>query len=188
MPKIKVLKDEIIYDGKFIKTIRRHFIDLSGRRKVWEMVERKTFHRIISVTAITPKKEIVFIKIYRIPLKSYIIEPCMGLTDKKGESEAKTARRELLEETGYRIKGKLMKINIGPHNSGLSASEIVSYIGLNAQKVVDPKLESSEDIEVIKLPFKKAYRYLSHPPKGVKVDIKVFGILYLISKKFGLPT
>ena len=182
MPKIKILKDEIVYDGKYIKTVRRHYKNQSGKRGFWEMVKRKIFRRIVGVIGITEKKEIILIKIYRIPIKKYVIEPVMGLTDKKNESEIKAVKREFLEETGYTAK-KFIRLTIGPHNSGLSGSEVALYVALEARKIKEPKLEVSEDISVLKIPFSKIPNFILHPPQGCKIDIKVFGLLYLLKSK-----
>jgi len=182
MPKISIIKDELIHEGKFLKTIRRHFKTQSGKKGTWEMVQRKIFRRIIGVIGITENKEIIIVKIYRIPVKSYVIEPVMGLTDKKGESEIKAVRRELLEETGYTAK-KFIKLTVGPHNGGLSGSETALYCALGAKKIKEPNLEISEDISVLKIPFSKIPNFLLHPPKGCKIDIKVFGLLYLLKSK-----
>lgn len=182
MPKIKILKDEIVYDGKYIRTIRRHFKNNLGQKGFWEMVQRKIFRKIIGVIGITEKNEVILIKIYRIPIKSYVIEPVMGLTDKKGESEMSAVKREFLEETGYTAK-KFIKLNTGPHNSGLSGSEVVLYAALGAKKIKKPELEVSEDISVLKIPVSKITRFLQKPPKGVRVDIKVFGLLFLLIDK-----
>ncbi|MEK7138542.1 MAG: NUDIX hydrolase [Patescibacteria group bacterium] len=180
--KIKIIKDELVHEGKFLKTIHRHFKTQSGKKGTWEMVQRKVFHRIIGVIGITENKEIILVKIFRIPVKSFIIEPVMGLTDKKGESEIKTVKRELLEETGYVAK-KFIRLTVGPHNGGLSGSETALYCALGAKKIQEPKLEISEDISVVKIPFSKISRFLAHPPKGCQIDIKVFGLLYLLKSK-----
>jgi 8-oxo-dGTP pyrophosphatase MutT (NUDIX family) len=181
MPKIKILKDEVVYDGRYIKTVRRHFLNTSGKKKYWEMVQRKIFGKIVAIVPITPKKEIILTKIYRIPIKKYVIELCAGLTDKKGEKELETIKRELLEETGYKAE-KIKKIITGPYNSGLSETEMTIYLGINAKRIQKPVLEDSEDIEIIKIPLSKIHSYLQNPPKGVLVDIKIFSILFLLER------
>ncbi len=178
----KILKDETVYAGKFIEVLRRHYRAKSGEKKYWEMVKRTSSHKIVSIVGITPKKEIILIKIYRIPIKSYTIETVMGITDHKGEDLKLTAKRELLEETGYQVKNALPLI-VSPHNSGLSAWPVYFFVGLNAKKIKKPKLESSEDISVIKIPIKKIIPFLLRPPSGIKVDIKVFGVLLLLAQK-----
>lgn len=181
MPKIKILKDETVFDGRYVKTVKRHYLSRSGHHKNWEMVKRKLFGKIVAIIPVTSKNEIILIKIYRIPLKKYVIELCAGLTDKKGETEIQAIRRELLEETGYKVS-KIKKLIVGPYNSGLSETEMVIYLGVDATKISEPKLEESEDIEAMKIPLKKAYSFLTHLSKGILVDIKIFSILFVLEK------
>lgn len=181
MPEIKILKDELVFNGRYIKTVKRHYLSRSGLHKNWEMVKRKLFGRIVAIIPVTSKNEIILTKIYRIPLKKYVIELCAGLTDKKGETEIQTIRRELLEETGYKVS-KIKKLTIGPYNSGLAETEMIIYLGTKAIKVTEPKLEESEDIEAIKIPIKNAFSFLTHPPRDVLVDIKIFSILLFLKK------
>ena len=181
MPKIKILRDELVFDGHYIKTVKRHYLSRSGYHKNWEMVRKKIFGKIVAIIPVTSKNEIILTKIYRIPLKKYAIELCAGLTDKKGETEIQAIRRELLEETGYKVS-KIKKLTAGPYNSGLTETKMIIYLGTNATKIAEQKLEESEDIEVLKIPIKKAYSFLIHPPRGVLVDIKIFSILFLLKK------
>ena len=178
---LKIIKDEIAYDGKYLQTVRRYFHDRRGKLGVWELVKRKTFGRIVSVFPVTANKEAILVKVYRVPFKCYVIECCAGLMDKKGESEEDAVRRELMEETGYSVK-RLKSVVFGPFNPGLSGDEIVLYLGLGAQKTQEAVRDDSEDIEVIKVPISKLDAYLRHPPQGVKVDIKVFCALYHAQK------
>lgn len=54
----------------------------------------------INVIAITPDDRFVFVRQYRYALGKTVNEICAGVCE-EGESPLETARRELLEETGY---------------------------------------------------------------------------------------
>lgn len=98
---MKLIRDEVGYDGEFIRVIRRHFRAPNGNPGVWELVRRKNTHgRIIMIAAVTAEKELILEKIFRIPLNDYVLELPAGLMDKAGESEQEAVGRELLEETG----------------------------------------------------------------------------------------
>lgn len=181
-PKIKIGKDYIVHKGKFLTTVHREFRGIHGKKSTWEMVTRNIHGRIVGIVAITPKNEVVMNKHYRVPLKSYILEFPAGLTDKKGESEISLARRELLEETGYAAK-KFQLLVRGPYNAGLTSDELSLYLATDARKVKATEHENAEDIEVVVIPLSKLYRYLTHPPKGLVIDMKIFGALYLLQKK-----
>jgi len=165
--KIKIIKDELIYDGQFIQLIRRHFFDKDGQTQVWETVRRKTFGRVIGIAAITPKKEIILEKIFRVPCNEYVLELPAGLMDKQGEDEETAVRRELLEETGYAVD----------EITGLMGEEIAIYLGINARMIKEPTLESSEDIEVIKMPIDNLAEYISKNQNSLKIDLKVAAVL-----------
>lgn len=175
-------KDELVFNGKYIRVFRRHFRNRrTGMRGIWEMVQRKTYGRIVAIIALTQKNEVILTKIYRVPVRSWVIECCAGLMDKKGESEKSVARRELLEETGYAVSS-LRELASGPFNAGLRDDEIVYYVGMDARKVQEPQLENAEDIEVLTVPLKKLPQLLLHPPRGIRVDVKLLGMLYLLEK------
>lgn len=181
--KIRILKEKKVYNGRFIEVINRPFIGIQGKNGIWETVRRKTHGHIVAVVPVTGKKEVILTKTYRIPLKSYVIEFSAGIADKIGESEKGLARRELLEETGYTVK-RLIPIMRGPFNSGLVTDEMVVFLGTEARKIQEPRLENGEDIEVIKIPITKLFRFLKNPPRGTKVDIKTFGALYFLKDSF----
>lgn len=181
MPKIKILKDEVICDGHYFQTVVRHYLGRTGKPKQWEMTRKKSFTGIAAILALTPKNEIILTKTYRVPLKKYVIELCAGLTDKKGESKSSAVKRELLEETGYAVS-RVKKVITGPFSSGLSDALMTIYVGFNAKKISDPKLEESEDIETIKIPIKQAHYFLTHPPRNTLVDVKIFSILFILKK------
>jgi ADP-ribose pyrophosphatase len=174
--KIKILDDEIVYDGDFIQMIRRRFVDTEGNERVWEMMKRKIYGRIVAIAALTPEKELILEKIYRIPCKGYVLELPAGLTDKKDESEVQAIRRELLEETGYTVD-TVKSLFSGYISAGAAEDEYAVYVGTNARFVQEPHLEGTEDIEVVKVPLHKLTEYVMNNKGGLKADIKIAAIL-----------
>lgn len=185
MSKIKIVKDELVYDGQFKQMIRRHFIGTNGQSDSWDMVKRKTYGRAVCIAAVTSERELILIKIFRIPLQSYILEFPAGLMDKQGEAEEAAARRELLEETGYEAE-RLEFLVSGPSNASLLADETALYLGINARFVQPPHLESHEDIKVVKVPIDNLMSYLDEASKKeMKIDIKLPAILPFLEKFYG---
>lgn len=182
---LKINRDELVYDGKYIQTYRRHFTDRDGKDRTWDMVKRNSFGRIVAIAAITDKNEIVMEKIYRIPCEKYIYELPAGLMDKQGESEEEAITRELLEETGYKVE-KVELLTNGPFNTGLVKDEIAIYLGLNAKKVQEPQLESAEEIEVFTIPLTNFFKFISDNQKDGSVDIKIAAVIPFLKAK-GLP-
>lgn len=180
---MKVLDDHVRYEGKYIRLLDRGYIGNDGKEHVWEVVERKTFGRIVAIAAITPKKEIVLEKTFRIPLNAWTLEYPAGLMDVKGESEEDAIRRELLEETGYAVDAVIPLLS-GPFDAGLSPSEIVIFGGTNARKIQEPRVESGEEIEVITVPAGEFNVFTREHPE-LKVDVKLRAV-FLLLKDAGL--
>ena len=178
---LEYIRDEIVFDGKYIQAIRRHYLTRSGKAGVWEMVQRKGPGRIVAVLAVTPRHEAILLKTYRVPLRSYMIETCVGLMEAADESEEAAARRELLEETGYTVTA-LQRLFAGPFNPGMHAGEMVFFLGLNAVKAQEPQLEDSEDIEVLRVPLRQVPEFLAVPPAGCAVDPKLYGVFYFLHR------
>ena len=181
MGKLLLGEDVLLHDGRFVQLIKRPFTTEAGESGHWEFVRRKVHGRIVAVVALTPERQIVLVKIFRVPLNAYIIEPCAGLADQPGEDEVVLARRELLEETGYQCDD-LRPIMAGPFNAGLNADEIVFYFGTNARLVAKPQLEAAEDIEVVLVPVNDLIHFLTNPPNGVKVDVKLWSLVHFLGQ------
>jgi len=175
--RIKILGDEVLFDGKFMRVIGRRFINkITGKEGLWEVVERKTFGNIVAILALTPENEVILTKSFRIPILAYVIELCAGLMDRPNVSQIELVAAELLEETGYKAK-EIRHIATGPFNAGLVSSDTISiYLGLDAVKVAEPTLGDGEDIEVIKVPLEEIQHFLSNVEEGVLVDPKVFSV------------
>lgn len=174
------MKDELVFDGQFIQVIRRHFVGPSGHPGIWELVRRKTFGRIVAMAAITEERELILIKIFRIPAKGYVLELPAGLMDREGVSEEALAKRELLEETGYRVAVAEL-LYAGPFNSGLLADEIAVYLGVHAKKAREPLLEGAEEVEVVKAPLDRLLEYLTS--QRIKVDAKIAAVTPFLQKR-----
>ena len=179
--KMKILRDELVYDGQFLQVIARYFIDCKGNEQIWEVIRRNTYGDIAGIVAITKDRDIILEKVFRIPLNAYVLEFPAGLRDRKNESEKEMIQRELLEETGYKVESveELMR---GPFTAGLRDDEMVIYLGTNAYLVQKPQLESAEDIEVIKVPLDKLFDYLL-AQKKVKVDLKLTSVIPYLERK-----
>ena len=179
---MKVLKNKTCFEGKYLKFKRRYFKNRKGKTEFWEYIERKSFGHPIIIFAITKEKEVILEKIYRVPFGTWVLELPAGLQDKKGESEKEVARRELLEETGYKA-GKLVRILQGPMNSGQSTDEAIYYFTEDVVFEKKPEYEDTEEIEIIKVPVSKLVDFIEMSSKRMKVDSKILSILPILQKR-----
>lgn len=180
---MKITKEEIAYNGRFI-TVKNYFIEKNKNQTgIWEAVEIKNANKVVSIFALTKNNEVILEKIFRVPLKSYVIELPAGLMDKKNETPEDVIKRELLEETGYKIPGKIEFIIEGPFNAGLTPIEIIFFFGKNAEKISEPNLENEEDITVIKVPIDDLINFLTTKNEEYYIDVKILSVLPIIQKK-----
>ena len=57
---MKILKKEIVFEGKFIRVIAKHFENEKGKKGIWEMVERKIPQKkAVVIFALTKKKRVI---------------------------------------------------------------------------------------------------------------------------------
>lgn len=167
---MEILNDETLHDGIYVRFFRRYFIDRKGNKNFWEVFERKIPGHIVCAVPVTDKKEIVLEKIFRVPLKHFILDIPVGLVDIAGESEEDAVRRELIEETGYdaasfEVLGRFSA------DAGLQPTELVFFLADGAKKSGDPKLEDVEEIEVVKVPLDCLGEYIRK--EKIMVDMKL---------------
>ena len=179
---MKITKEETIFKGKYLKFKKKYFIDKNGVEKAWEYVGKNNADSaFVVIFALTKNKEVILERNYRVPFEKWFIELPMGACNQKEEKEIETARRELLEETGYKAK-KLIPILKGKVSS--LTTEIASfYFAEDVELVAKPSTGSAEEIEVIKVPLNKLVDFVLNPPKDTEIDVLVLSILPILKKK-----
>ncbi|MEA1995683.1 MAG: NUDIX hydrolase [Campylobacterota bacterium] len=181
---MEIIEKKIVYEGKYLKIVNKYFKTGQGKQHVWETIERKNIYGsgAVVIVALTKKREIILEKNWRAPLESSIIQFPAGLTDKEGETEEETAKRELLEETGYRVE-KLIPIISVPLCPALSPTKATYFFAPEAEFVGKKRKEDMENIEVLKIPTEKIDDFLLNLPQDTELDIRVLGILWVLERK-----
>ena len=106
------------------------------------------------VVAVTERDEVVLVRQWRQPLGAFTLESPSGGVE-AGEDPAQAARRELLEEAGYRAEG--LKRLTSVHTSTGRSTEVGHVFRCLAVKDGrGPAPEPTEFIRVVEVPFGEA--------------------------------
>lgn len=116
----------------------------------------KDFYTIISpngamVVPVTDFREVIMVNQYRQSIKKFSLECPAGFMD-KGESFLKTAKRELLEETGYSFK-KIKKLGEFYSYSSKLTTKVGIFLATGCRKEGSQKLDGGENLDVEVVPF-----------------------------------
>ena len=136
------------YKGKNID-IALYETKLNGTRISQEIVEQGNG---VAILAINDDDEVIAVNEFRYPV-GYVLEIPAGNVD-KGETPLKCAKRELLEETGYKAKKFEHLIKFFP-KLGYNTQIIDCYVATELEKISEPNLDEDEFITVKKIKFKK---------------------------------
>lgn len=105
------------------------------------------FPNWVQIIPITPDDQIVMIRQYRHGCARIFLELPGGLIDKADLSPEKTARRELLEETGYSAGDLSLLTRIYPQPAVLNNVGL-TYLARGVKRIAEPSIDLAEDIEV----------------------------------------
>lgn len=166
---------EVIVETKFLRLLRR------GR---WEYVERRQVTGIVAIVAVTRAGELLLVEQFRPPVARRVIELPAGLAgDVAGQEEEaleEAARRELLEETGYRA-GTFERLFHGPPSAGITSEELTFYLAHDVEQVESGGGDGSEDITVHRIPVARVPAWLDDQARaGKAIDIKIYAGLYAL--------
>jgi ADP-ribose pyrophosphatase len=97
---MKLISSVLKYKNKLFSVTQDHVLDPSG----FEIHRAIVQHPGSAVMmAVDSQKRILLVRQYRVPARAYLWELPAGRLD-KSETPLQAARRELIEETGYRAK------------------------------------------------------------------------------------
>ncbi len=166
--KVRILKTEILSDNWY--TLKKITFDFQKKNGGWVNQNREAYDRGNGATILLYNKElktVILTKQFRLPTfingneDGMLIETCAGLLDADNAEDA--IRRETEEETGFTLKDvkKVYEAYMSPG----SVTEILYFF--IAEYSRDMKTSAGggvgdhEDIEVLELPFDKAYSMIA---------------------------
>ncbi len=120
---------------------------------------------------------LVMVKEFRVPVGDYIYAFPAGLLE-AGESIEDTARRELREETGLEVVAVQRVTQPLYSSSGLTDEAVaMAFVEARATPDTPPKLDASEDLQVVLLDFAAVCRLCDD--STARIDAKAWATLYL---------
>lgn len=108
----------------------------------------------VLILALTSQEEVVMVRQYRHGIERVCLELPGGLVDPNDDSPELSARRELLEETGYQANEIALVGECCPQPAILT-NKCLFYLAPNAVRVQDQNLDAGEDIEILEIPLKE---------------------------------
>jgi ADP-ribose pyrophosphatase len=149
----------------------------------WDFVRRPNSDACVGVLAITAEKEIVLVEQFRVPIQRHVIEIPAGLVgdeaEHAGESLASTARRELLEETGYEASAMEPLIS-SPTSAGMTSEITHFFQATGLVRAHGGGGVSGENITVHHVPLAGLRDWLAAQEKAGKcIDFKIHAALWI---------
>ena len=181
---MKVTRREIVFEGKYLRLVRKTSVTPANEEVIWETVERTNVYGkgAVGIAALTKKGEFILERHWRAPTESYVIQFPGGLTDNHQESHEETARRELLEETGYKANILVPLLSV-PACPVLSSSTVGFYFAPEVEYTGEVKRDIAEEMEILTIPKNDLPEFLLNLPDNTMLDLKVPGIIWLLATK-----
>lgn len=126
------------------------------------------------ILALTKDKKVILVKQYR-PGPDEILNELPGGYVDKNETPEQAAERELLEETGYKGKVKLVTTAF---DCAYSTMKRYCLVATDCKKAKQQNLEKNEYAEVVLMPLPK-FRDLLRSGKNTDIELGYIGLDYL---------
>ena len=169
------ISGEVVYAGSFLQ-VHRDVVRLpDGSQSARDYIKHPG---AVAIVALTADGQVVLEKQHRYPLHRDFVEIPAGKME-QGEVHLETAKRELLEETGYvAANWKLLGLI---HNAiGYSDEGIELWLATGLTQG-EAKLDKGEFLEVFTLPFEEA---LAMAADGRISDVKtIIGLFWAAGRR-----
>jgi ADP-ribose pyrophosphatase len=134
----------------------------------------------VNVIALTKNREVVLVKQYRHGVRQVLLEIPAGVMDAEDESPLQTAKRELLEETGYTGE-KFFEVGRVSPNPATHSNMTYSFLALDVELVSRQQLDETEEIEVSLVPFDEFVKLAKDGglPQALHIAALFFALAYL---------
>lgn len=134
----------------------------------------------VNVVALTKEREVILEKQYRHGAGQVMLEIPAGVMDAEDESPLQTAKRELLEETGYTSQN-FIEVGKTYPNPATHNNLTYSFLALDVEKVDQQHLDETEEIDVSLMPFDEFVALAKNGglPQALHIAALFFVLAYL---------
>jgi ADP-ribose pyrophosphatase len=166
---------QTLFNGRYLR-----LCSISG----WEYAERTNPGGAVIIVAVTKAQELVLVEQFRPPIGKLTIEMPAGLIGDLGgletESVIESARRELLEETGFHAE-QIDYLTGGPSSAGMS-NEVVHFVrARNLTRLHEGGGDETENIKVHLVPLDQAAEFFeSKRQADYAIDPKLYAGLFFV--------
>lgn len=178
----EIVKRTPCWSGNYLASELVYYKERNGAERHWESFKRIGCSGIAAIVPFTLDGEVILIRQYRPPVNRYVIEFPAGLND-RNETLEETARRELLEETGYE-SGTMRFLASGPLSAGASSEILTVFLAEELVYKGKQFLDPVENIDVIFLTrenFYEEFPLLAN--QDTLLDLKVPGLFEIAQRK-----
>ena len=112
----------------------------------------------VNVISLTPDNQVVMVRQYRHGTRQISLEVPGGLVNPR-DTPMDTARKELLEETGYQAEEITLIGTAHPQPAVLNNRQL-TFLATNVRKMAALNLDEGEDIEVVLVPLSEIPRLI----------------------------
>jgi len=172
--KARLVSSRTVYKGPVFWVTTDHVIEPGGIKVRRDLIHHSGSVVVLAVDDSTPKPRILLERQYRHAAQDYLWELPAGRID-PGEDELKAAKRELIEETGYRAERwrRIFRFYASP---GFMAETMAVYLATGL-RLGEAEPEDDEVIQIRMVPLAQALKMVL---KGTIRDAKtISSVLWL---------
>ncbi len=156
MPKPwKILSSNLVLETKYV-TVHKDALELPNGHQIQDyyVFEFNDWARVVPITS---DQQLILVEQYRHGVKKITCEFPAGMMDPHEQSAIETAKRELLEETGYTSEDwlPLGSFKLGPSRI---KNGFHLFLARNCYLTSSQNLDASEDIHIRKVSFSEFER------------------------------
>ncbi len=177
----EIVSRELIEDLKIFQIEKKRV--RSPRTGKAREVHAIRFPDWVLILAITGDEKVVMVRQYRHGIERDCLELPGGLVDPDDVSPALSAKRELLEETGYRADEIMLIGECFPQPAILS-NRCFIYLAKNVTEAQPQHLDSGEDIEIVKIPLKEIHAKIQNREIDHGMVLLAFFFLWMKHKRW----